>query len=238
MSKLRSLETSFWSDPFIEELSSEEKLLFIYLITNDKTNMLGIYEVSLKKMSFDTGIEKQIIINTLERFGTLGKVRYIDNFVILVNFLKHQKFNPNMMKSAIDVYNSLPNNLKSNKISVSKVNPSKGFQTLLNHYGMVPKVEVEDEVEREDKYKCENAYTFLKINSPEELQTFEMQNKKSIPDYKLFTEYFNNKVNIEELKYKPGILMARLKNLKNSWNQNTQKQTQNGYNPSDHIPSG
>jgi hypothetical protein len=39
MKKLRSVATNFWSDPYIEELHSDFKLVYLYLITNDKTNM-------------------------------------------------------------------------------------------------------------------------------------------------------------------------------------------------------
>ena len=141
MSKLRSVSTAFWSDPFIEDLTPSEKLLFLYFITNDKTNMLGIYEVSIKKISFDTGLNKDIIEKALKEFERLSKVRYFNNHIVLVNFMKHQNFNPNMKKSAIDVYNSLPNELKNNELILTKDNYDKGFQSLLNHYGMVSKVE-------------------------------------------------------------------------------------------------
>ena len=53
MSKLRSVNTAFWSDPWVEDLTPSEKLLYIYFITNEKTNMLGIYELSIKKISFE-----------------------------------------------------------------------------------------------------------------------------------------------------------------------------------------
>jgi len=149
MSKLRSLSTAFWSDPFIEDLSPNEKLLFIYLITNEKTNMLGIYEASVKKISFETGIKKDDVNNALKAFEKIGKVRYNNNYVILVNFLKHQNFNTNMKKSAIDVYNDLPKELKTSELDVSKDNPIESFETLLNHFGMVSKVEVEREYEVE-----------------------------------------------------------------------------------------
>jgi len=57
MSKLRSVSTSFWSDPFIEDLSPEHKLLFLYLITNEKTNMLGIYRNQSKKFPLKQGLK-------------------------------------------------------------------------------------------------------------------------------------------------------------------------------------
>ncbi|QIG62317.1 hypothetical protein [Tenacibaculum phage JQ] len=158
MSKLRSVSTNFWSDPFIEELSPKEKLLFLYLVTNEKTNMLGIYESSIKKISFETGLTNKEVSNALEGFEKVGKVKYINNYIILVNFLKHQKFNTNMKKSAIDTYNNLPIELKNNDISISKDEPLEGFETLLNHFGMVRKIEVEIEVEIEEEIED----TFLK----------------------------------------------------------------------------
>lgn len=155
MSKLRSVSTAFWSDPFIEDLTPSQKLLFLYLITNEKTNMLGIYESSIKKISFETGIKKDDIEKALKEFERLKKVNYRNNYVILINYMKHQNFNTNMKKSAIDVYNNLPNELKDKGISISKDNPLEGFETLLNSFGMVRKVEVEYEVEVEVETKEE-----------------------------------------------------------------------------------
>lgn len=155
MSKLRSVSTSFWSDPFIEDLTPNEKLLFLYLITNDKTNMLGIYEVSIKKISFDTGLNKDVIEKALKEFERLSKVKYIKNHIVLVNFMKHQNYNTNMKKSAIGIYNELPNELKNKELSISKDNPLKGFETLCNTFGMVPKVEYEVEYEEEEEIELE-----------------------------------------------------------------------------------
>ena len=74
--KLRSISTGIWCDTWFESLSPSEKLLFIYLITNERTNMLGIYEISINKISFDTGINKDIILKALKGFETIKKVRY------------------------------------------------------------------------------------------------------------------------------------------------------------------
>lgn len=170
MSKLRSVSTAFWSDPFIEDLSPSEKLLFLYLITNDKTNMLGIYEVSIKKISFDTGLNKDIIEKALKEFERLSKVKYIKNHIVLVNFMKHQNYNTNMKKSAIDIYNDLPKELKDNTLSISKDNPLKGFESLLNHYGMVSKYE--EETETEEETKIENNIEERKANFANSLKPY------------------------------------------------------------------
>ncbi len=155
MAKLRSVSTAFWSDPFIEDLSPKDKLLFLYLVTNEKTNMLGVYEASLRKISFETGLDEKDVINGLKGFERLSKVKYINNYVFLVNFMKHQKFNTNMKKSAIDIYNSLPNSLKNSELNISKSNASESFETLLNRFGMVPKREVEVETKKENEDEAE-----------------------------------------------------------------------------------
>jgi hypothetical protein len=117
--------------------------------------MLGIYEVSIKKMSNETDIRKDEIEKGLKVFESLSKVKYIGNYVVLVNYMKHQNFNTNMKKSAIDIYNSLPEILKNNTVVVSKANPLEGFETLLKYYGMVSKDEVEEETELELEFKEE-----------------------------------------------------------------------------------
>jgi hypothetical protein len=78
MEKLRSVNTKFWNDPFIETLDNKEKLLFLYLLTNPLANILGIYEISLSRISFDTGLT----IDTVEK-ALKGFERFIIWMVLL-----------------------------------------------------------------------------------------------------------------------------------------------------------
>lgn len=155
MAKLRSVSVNFWDDPFIEELSTSEKLLFLYLITNDKTNMIGVYESSSKKMSFETGIPQSNIETILGKFEKAKKIKRVGSYVVVLNFIKNQNFNPNMMKSAIDTYNALPNELKANDLIVGKESLSNGLERVRNGLAMVRKVEYEYEVEVEVKDEVE-----------------------------------------------------------------------------------
>jgi hypothetical protein len=61
------------------------------------------------------------------------------------------------------------------------------------------------------------AYQFLKKNAKEQLDVWEMQNKKTISDYKSFLEYFEIKVEEEELEFTINKLLGRLKRLKYNW---------------------
>lgn len=132
--KLRSVNTKFWDDPFIEELSPSEKLLFLYLLTNPLANLLGIYEITIKRICYDTGLNKETVLNGLERFGTVRKAYYNDNFIILPNWLKNQRLNRNMKINVGKYFNELPMSLKTNILSngsESLPNGSESFATIL-----------------------------------------------------------------------------------------------------------
>ena len=150
--KLRSVNTRFWDDTFISELNPSEKLLFLYLLTNPLTNLLGIYEVSLKRISFDTGLKSDAIQKGFERFGRVKKVFFVDGFIILPNFLKNQRLNTNMKIGITKLFNQLPNELKDSILS----NDSKGlpndYQSIRN--GMLKyEIEIESEIEEEKEKK-------------------------------------------------------------------------------------
>jgi len=108
MAKLRSVSTSFWNDTYIAELDPIEKLLFLYLITNEANNMVGIYEISLRRIAFDTGIDKTMIQKIFEKFINEDKINYVSNYVVLKNFTKNNKYNANMWVGACDVLLGIP----------------------------------------------------------------------------------------------------------------------------------
>ena len=108
MSKLRSINTLFWSDTYVENLSANEKLLFLYLLTNTNTNLLGIYEISIKKMQYDTGLEINIINEILDKFKKNKKIFYFQNYIFLKNFSKNQKYNPSMISNAYEILLNIP----------------------------------------------------------------------------------------------------------------------------------
>src|SRR3990167_7485726 len=88
MAKNRFINTKFWSDSFIVELNPLDRYLFLYFLTNEHTNICGIYELPLKRMADETGIEKDMLLKMLKRLK--GRVDYIDGWVSLKNFTKHQ----------------------------------------------------------------------------------------------------------------------------------------------------
>ena len=44
MASYRQIHTKMWTDPWFIDLATDEKLVFIYLFSNDRVNVLGIIE--------------------------------------------------------------------------------------------------------------------------------------------------------------------------------------------------
>jgi len=101
MAKQRYISTSFWSDPFIESLDIKTRYFFLYLLTNPSTEISGIYELTIKKMIYETGLTEKEILKAMDSLSKAMKAYYIDSWVIIVNFIKHQSLNPKV-KIGID----------------------------------------------------------------------------------------------------------------------------------------
>jgi len=138
----RSVNTRIWADEWFEGLSRDEKLLWLYLLTNQYTNMLGIYEVSMSRISFETGITRETLSKAFERFQREGKAFYICNrFVFLVNWLKNQSMNTNMETNARNSLKNLPDDV----ITALKSLHMESFESLSKGLVMLPEIEREKE---------------------------------------------------------------------------------------------
>jgi len=93
MSKNRYVNTEFWDDTKIRKLKLDEKLMYLYLLTNPLTNICGIYEISTDRMAFDTGIEEDRVIEILKKFSKGKRVKYSQGHIAIRKFIKHQAKN-------------------------------------------------------------------------------------------------------------------------------------------------
>ena len=98
--KQRYINTKFWDDEYIAKLSPEEKLLFLYFISNTLTNIVGIYEIMMRRIIFDTGLDQIKITKILKKFSNDNKLFYSDCWIIIVNLYKHQARNEKIEKGA------------------------------------------------------------------------------------------------------------------------------------------
>lgn len=104
----RFASSCFWTDSYISELSTDEKLMYMYLITNMYVDMTGIYEISKRQISFDTGISKERTEAILSKFDTDNKLFYVNGYIALKNYLKYQETTAYMLSRIVTSYSKTP----------------------------------------------------------------------------------------------------------------------------------
>ena len=137
LSLIRYINTNIWNDSKFEELNINEKLLFLYALTNRSTNLCGAYEITKKTISFETGIDKKELDKCFATLENKGMVKYDSktNEIYVVNFLKHNIQNEKCEKNALRFYESLKSNsikeeilsYMSNNFTLLKDTPYIGY---------------------------------------------------------------------------------------------------------------
>ncbi len=87
MAEYRQIHTSIWKDSWFLDLEPDEKLLFVYLFSNESTSVAGIYKIATKVIAFETGLGPAVVKSILERFAKAGKV-LVEGEVIWVKNLR------------------------------------------------------------------------------------------------------------------------------------------------------
>ena len=93
MSIKRVVDTKFLEDEKVmNEFSSEDKLFFLYLLTNPHTKQIGIYKINSRQMAFEIGVSIKLIRALLDRFqNQYGLIRYNSRTAELAvkSYLRH-----------------------------------------------------------------------------------------------------------------------------------------------------
>ena len=93
MAIYRQIQTTFWQDDFILNLTPEEKYFYLFLLTNSKTKQCGIYQLPIQVIVFETGYNQETIDKLLHRFIDYGKIIY-SNKTKEIGIVNWQKYNP------------------------------------------------------------------------------------------------------------------------------------------------
>lgn len=91
MAGYRQFHTKFWKDAWVIDLDPLERYLFSYLFTNEQSSISGIYELPLKIIQNETGLELEFIKQSLSKFQDSKKIFYKDNIVWVVKMMQHHK---------------------------------------------------------------------------------------------------------------------------------------------------
>jgi len=112
--KQRYISTSIWSDDWFDSLSEREKLVYFYLLTNERTNIAGVYPCTLKNIRLEIGLDREEIERIIGKFSAAGKAFYYEEYIIIPKWLKHQKISERntVFIGVVKVLQNLPENIK------------------------------------------------------------------------------------------------------------------------------
>ena len=114
MAIFRSVQIAFWTDTKVnDDYSPEDKLLYLYLLTNPHTNLCGCYEISISQMAAEIGYKSDTIKRLIEKAQTkFQSVVYAEDTkeILLLNWYKYnwtssEKFRKPLMKEIMAVKN-------------------------------------------------------------------------------------------------------------------------------------
>lgn len=197
MSVSRMINSKFWSDSFVvDRLNPLDRYLFLYFLTNEKTNLAGVYEIPLRTIANETGLDKEEILRMLERLK--GKIEYNDGWVCLINFVKHQNLNNKSIVKGIE--NELVDVPKNILIWVNKLRKETRGVRVVDERGTTTdnRIElnlIESKLNKENKKETKTEIQFflfnkntqkeentLKFSTSQEANLWAARNQKRIGD--------------------------------------------------------
>ncbi|AFG37643.1 zinc ribbon domain-containing protein [Spirochaeta africana] len=138
MATQRYISTSFWDDKWVRSINPMDRYLYMYLMTNPLTNIAGVYEITIDRIAFDTGIDERSLRPMLESLSEAGKVHYYqEEWIIIPTWPKHQQYEKrSRIKEGIEkILRDLPAELLQYLIQVAYQYP---VHTLLVGYEYPP----------------------------------------------------------------------------------------------------
>ena len=164
MAIYRTLYTKFWEDDkVLDEMSMEEKLLYIYLLTNPRVKQCGCYAISFHQIFLQTNISKENAKKIIERFEKeLNLVKYSKNTkeILLLNFYKYNWTPSHLIKACI----------KKELNEVKEPVFIEYIKKMIEYKYPIDRVSIplgEKEKEKENKNKKENINNINNINKSE-----------------------------------------------------------------------
>lgn len=104
MAVFRQIQIDFWQDELVAEFTPEDKLFYLYLMTNSKTNQCGIYRINKRIMAFDIGWNVDTVDKMLARFVSYGRIRYNEDEseIYIINWIKHNSARSPKVAARVD----------------------------------------------------------------------------------------------------------------------------------------
>lgn len=136
----RTIQMETCQDPWFDSLTPYGKWLYVYLFTNRCTSATGLYNIPLKVIAMETGIDKRTISKLLQEFWSAGKILYNDRTMWVFNMEKYQIYLPKEP--------GLPGKKNSTLVrllrDINKINSDEVKSAYMEAHGYAPSVQLPD----------------------------------------------------------------------------------------------
>jgi len=130
VSKQRIVKDEIWNDEWFYQLDHVKKLVWLFLLTNDRNNVAGLYKLNFEWASKMLGVEERVFKNVIGVFEGAGKVVFIENYILLVNSFKHQSKSPKITAGIKRILEDVPKKVLEELYGIDTI--PIGYRTLLN----------------------------------------------------------------------------------------------------------
>lgn len=107
------IASKVWQDDKFRTISDEAKLLYLYILTSQHSNMIGYYLLPKPYVAYDLKWLPEQLDKRFTELLQIGLVKYCDkgDVVLIPNFLKYNTIqNPNQAKGAVNRLKEVPQN--------------------------------------------------------------------------------------------------------------------------------
>jgi len=132
MSKQRIIKDEVWDDEWFYDLDPVEKLVWLFLLTNTRCNIAGFYKLNPKWGARTVGLDLDIFQKIMLRFVRDEKLFMHEEWLVILNFTKHQAENPSVKIGIKRVLESVPDEIIDSLRQAVPGCPTLLYFTLLN----------------------------------------------------------------------------------------------------------
>lgn len=144
MREYGQIQCSFWSDPDVQSVSNDAKLIATYLLSGPHSNGLGCYRIPDGYIQADLGMTPQTISKGFAELFGIGFCLRCDatNFVVMPKFLKWNTIaNPKVGSAREKEFKTIPDKFSHYSVLCQSIlehgnHLSNGFETVLKGYAI------------------------------------------------------------------------------------------------------
>ena len=117
MAIYRNVSLTFWEDnKVVDDFTTDDRYFLLYLLTNPHTNLIGCYEVSIKQMSNELGMEKSKVEELLTRMEHVHKIIFYAEETKEILIKNWHKYNWTKSEKLLKKVESLFQYIKNKKL--------------------------------------------------------------------------------------------------------------------------